>query len=152
MTAAPLNDQDWAIRSFVYTFFVENERPPSVSETANDFKLGKEEARLAYRRLHNAHTLFLQPGTVAIRMANPLSAIATDYVVHVSGKRLWANCAWDSLGIPAMLDADATIEATLRQSGERVTYSIEGGSLKAEQFVVHFPLPFAQWYDDLVYT
>jgi hypothetical protein len=85
-------------------------------------------------------------------MANPLSAVATGFRVHVNGKCLWANCAWDSLGIPAMLHADATIEASLKPSGERVTYAVEGGTLHAPYALIHFPLPFARWYDDLIDT
>ncbi len=155
MAAVLLTDQDWQIRVFIYTFFVEKERPPSSSEAATHFKTGEDEARLAYRRLHDAHMIFLEPGMDDIRMAHPLSAIATDYRVHINGKRLWANCAWDSQGIPAMLQADATIEATLRPSGESVSYAVEGGDLRAggaEAGVVHFALPFARWYDDLVDT
>src|SRR5690242_9271760 len=103
MTA--VNEQDWHIRLYVYRFFVEHERPPAYAETAHACGLADGAARAAYRRLHAAHALFLAPGSDAIRMANPLSAVPTAYRVHVQGRRLYANCAWDSLGIPAMLGA-----------------------------------------------
>ena len=54
---------------------------------------------------------YLQPGGDAVLMAHPLSAVETDYRVIVDGVALYANCAWDSLGIPAMLGRDADIEA-----------------------------------------
>ncbi len=152
MTALSLSDQDWQIRLFIYTFLTENARPPSAAETAAHFGIGPEEARQAYHRLNQCHAIFLDPGADDIRMAHPLSAVPTDFLAHVNGKRLYANCAWDSLGIPAMLGADATVEATIPLSGERVTYSIENGALKAEPFVVHFLLPLARWYDDLIFT
>ena len=85
-------------------------------------------------------------------MAWPLSAIPTPYRVQILGRNLFANCAWDSLGIPAMLHADARIEATLPVSRERVTYAIENGELYADKAFVHFALPFRRWYDDLVNT
>jgi hypothetical protein len=147
-----LNEQDWAIRLHVYRFFVENERPPTFEETAEHFNLTPDEARLAYHRLHDGHAFFLDPGTDRIRMANPLSAVETPFVVRVNGKRLYANCAWDTLGIPAMLHADAQIEAMYSPSGERVTYTIESGKLIAPDVLIHFALPFRHWYDDLVHT
>ncbi len=85
-------------------------------------------------------------------MANPLSAVPTPYRVYVNGHRLWANCAWDSLGIPAMLHTDARIEATFTPSGDAATYAITAGRLNAACGVVHFPLPFRQWYDNLIHT
>ncbi|MCC6801774.1 MAG: hypothetical protein IT319_02730 [Anaerolineae bacterium] len=152
MTAPRLSENDWQVRHFVYTFFVENEIPPSLADAANRFQITEAEARLAYHRLNDAHALFLNPGTDQIRMANPLSAMPTNFRVHTRGKRLWANCAWDSLGIPAMLHADALIEAAFSPSGERVTYAIEDGKLQAPGALIHFPLPFSQWYDDLIDT
>ncbi len=152
MASSSLSEQDWQVRLFVYTFFVENERPPTYLETAEHFKLNPEEAREIYHRLHDFHTLFLDPGTDSIRIANPLSAIPTNYLVRINGKKLWANCAWDSLGIPAMLKTDATIVATNSLSQETVTYSIQAGELVCEGGLVHFPLPFTRWYDDLIET
>jgi len=149
---AALTEQDWQIQLFIYNFFVENERPPTYQEAAAAFGLGDEDGRETYQRLNDFHTIFLDPGTSNIRIANPLSAIPTNYLVKINGKRLWANCAWDSLGIPAMLGADATIEATLPLSGERVTYAVRDGALIADGGLVHFPLPFTQWYDDVIYT
>jgi hypothetical protein len=85
-------------------------------------------------------------------MANPLSAVPTPYRVRINDRSLFANCAWDSLGIPAMLAGDARIEATI-DDREPLYYTIEGGELRADdRFVVHFPKPFRVWYDDLVQT
>jgi hypothetical protein len=152
MASSSLSEQDWQVRLFVYSFFVENERPPTYLEAAENFKLSAEEARETYHRLHDFHTLFLEPGTDSIRIANPLSAIPTNYLVHIKGKKLWANCAWDSLGIPAMLNTDGEIVATNPLSHEAVTYSIQAGELISDNGLVHFPLPFTRWYDDLIET
>jgi hypothetical protein len=151
MATSP-TEQDWQIRLAIYHFFVEHERPPSVEETAAALDLDAETVRRAYHRLHRGHAILLEAGTDAVRMANPLSAVPTPYRVRINGRNLFANCAWDSLGIPAMLAADATIEATTG-AGEPLRYAIKGGQLQAdERFVVHFPLPFRSWYDDLVHT
>ena len=153
MAPVELTEQDWQIRLFVYTFFVDQERPPLYQEVARQFAISDEAARDAYHRLNERHAIFLDPGTDVILMAHPLSAIPTGYRVTIQDKQLWANCAWDSLGIPAMLGQDAQIEATHPQSGERITYAVQNAQLiGADVGVVHFLKPFRHWYDDLVDT
>ncbi len=48
-------------------------------------------------------------------MAWPFSGVETLFQVSVSDKTYFANCAWDSLGIPAALHTDAEIEAYARK-------------------------------------
>jgi hypothetical protein len=153
--AAALSERDWQVRLHIYRFFVEHSRPPTVSETAQAFQITDDEARTAYQRLHDAHTLLLDPGTTEVRMANPLSAVETPYRVTVNGRTYFANCAWDSIGIPAMLGADATIEAVYTNrdgSQSPAHYATEGGTLRGDDGLVHFPLPFHRWYDNQIHT
>ena len=153
--AAPLSERDWQIRLHIYDFFVEHSRPPAAVETAGAFGMTETDARQAYQRLHDAHTLLLEPGTTEVRMANPLSAVPTPYRVTVNGRTLYANCAWDSLGIPAMLGADATIGAVYTDaegSGTPAHYAVVDGSLRGDDGIVHFPLPFRHWYDNQIHT
>lgn len=177
----------WQVRHFVYQHFAETTRPPDVNETARHFNITAEEAGDIYKELHNRHALFLDHDKLAIRMANPFSGIPTDFKVHANNKTYFANCAWDMLGIPAALHADAVIEAVCTESNEqvqlevrdgqiinRVTLSASEGSLsptsetlrsrrtlphtvpasfrESDMLLVHFPLPFARWYDDLIFT
>jgi len=150
--AIELTDQDWRIRLFIYQFFVDNERPPSIQETAGQFSLSENSALEAYRRLNQRHQIFLAPETGQILMAHPLSALPTLYRVAVNGRNLWANCAWDSLGIPAMLDADVEIEARHPLSDEVIHYAVKNRELVGPPHRVHFALPARRWYDDLVHT
>ncbi len=140
------------IRAFVYDHFKETARPPSVEDTAARFDLTNEEAGLAYEELNQRHAFFLEPGTYNILMANPFSAVETPFKVHASDKTYFANCAWDSLGIPAALHSDAKIEATCSQSGQSIQLSIKDGKVSSSDAIVHFLVPFSAWYDDLVYT
>jgi hypothetical protein len=150
--AETLTEQDWQIRLAIYRFFVEHERPPSVAESATALGLDAGMVRSAYHRLHRGHAILLDAGTDDVRMANPLSAVQTPYRVQINQRTLFANCAWDSLGIPAMLASDARVEATI-DDGVPLSYAIQDGELRADdRFVVHFPLPFRVWYDDLVHT
>ena len=147
----------WQSRAFVYAHFAETTHPPSVDETAVHFNISTEEAGELYKELHNRHALFLDVDEMTIRMANPFSSIPTDFRVHANGKTYYANCAWDMLGIPAALHINAVIEAVFTESNAPVQLEIKNGQIPNSQstnphYLVHFPLPFARWYDDLVFT
>ena len=142
----------WQVRHFVYNHFADTTHPPRVDETAHHFNISIEDAGAFYKELYNRHAFFLEPGTLTVRMANPFSGIPTDFKVHANGKSYYANCAWDMLGIPAVLHNDAVIEAVCTESNESVQLEIKSGQITNNQLLVHFPLPFARWYNDLVFT
>lgn len=144
----------WQARHFVYRQFANTTHPPSVEETAKHFDISNEEANDLYRELHNRHAFFLDLETLKIRMANPFSGIPTDFKVTTNGKTYFANCAWDMLGIPAALHSDAVIEAKFTESNEKIELQITNYKLRTtnHNLLIHFPLPFSRWYDDLVFT
>lgn len=144
--------EDWAVRSFVYAFVVDRARPPTVAETAAGLGLPEDRARAAYRALDRRHALFLEPGGETIRMAHPFSGTPTPFRVRADGRAYWANCAWDALGIPAALHADAAIDAPAAEDGAPIRLTVEGDRVHARGEVVHFPRPFRIWYDDPIET
>jgi hypothetical protein len=144
--------QVWDIRAFVYRYFAEMTRPPGVQETATYFAITDEEAILVYEELSIRHAFFLKPGTRQILMAWPFSAVETSFRVRANDKTYFANCAWDSLGIPATLHTDAEVEASCAQSGEPVPLSVTNQQVQDSNALVHFLLPFRDWYNDLPFT
>ena len=146
-------DTLWDIRAFVYRHFADTTHAPNVDEAAARFALTHEEVASAYEALHERHAFFLNPGTRDnILMANPFSGVETPFRVHANGKTYFANCAWDSLGIPAALHADADIEAVCAQSGQPINLHVQKGQVSKSDVLVHFQVPFERWYDDLVFT
>ena len=153
----------WQVRHFVYNHFADTTHPPSVEETAQHFNISDEEASALYNELNNRHAFFLEPETLTIRMAWPFSAVPTNFKVHTNGKTYYANCAWDMLGIPVVLQSDALLEAVCTESNEIVRLEIRDGNIAraailggedaaSSRLLVHYPLPFARWYDDLTFT
>jgi hypothetical protein len=142
----------WQIRHFVYQHFADTTLPPSVADTSAHFNISTEEASGYYKELHNRHAFFLDLETLTVRMANPFSGIPTDFKVHANGSTYFANCAWDMLGIPAALHTDAVINTVCTESNEAVQLEVKDGQITNHQLLVHFPLPFSRWYDDLVFT
>ena len=148
-----IDDLDWSVRTAVYSFITEQTQPPTVDEAAALLGMPRARAALAYRRLNQRHAFFLEPGTLSIRMAHPFSGISTPFKVRANGRAYFANCAWDMLGIPAALHADAEIEAHYADAANTaVTLTVRDGEVHGHDEVVHFPLPFQRWYDDLVRT
>ena len=161
----------WKIRHFVYNHFADTTYPPNVDITAQHFNISAEEASEYYKALNTRHAFFLDPGTVNIRMAWPFSAVPTNFKVHANGKTYYANCAWDMLGIPVILQSDATAEAVCTGSNDSIKIEIKNGNIAPtavpggvhlrgffakdatlSSLRIHFPLPFTHWYDDLVFT
>jgi hypothetical protein len=72
--------------------------------------------------------------------------------VLAQGKTYYANCAWDALGIPAALHADAVVQASDGHTGEAITLEVHAGQPAPEPCVIHFAVPAARWWEDIVYT
>lgn len=143
----------WTVRTYIYAHFVENARAPHVDEIAQHFGLTIQQAGDTLSALHDKHALFLEPGTANIRIANPFSAIPTSFEVDVLGKTYWANCAWDSFGIVAALQAsEASIRSVCTYSGIPLQFTVERGQVASAGEVIHFLVPFQHWYDDLIFT
>jgi hypothetical protein len=64
----------------------------------------------------------------------------------------YANCVWDALGIPAALKADAIAEAADGYTGEPMILEVRNGEPVPQQCAIHFAVPAAKWWDDIVYT
>ncbi|MBP8001519.1 MAG: hypothetical protein KA314_08010 [Chloroflexi bacterium] len=146
------HDPDLQIRYQIYQFFADQCRPPTTNEIAERLDMSPENVDAAFHRLHDRHMIFLDATTGQIRMANPFSAIPTSYRVRAGEKVWWANCAWDTLGIAAALNLDVDIEANLPTDGQPVTLKVTNGAVTEPDWLIYFPLPCRQWYDDLVYT
>jgi hypothetical protein len=105
----------------------------------------------ALRRLHDEHRLVLAANG-RVRMAHPFSGVATDTRVHSGNREWYANCAWDGLGILAALGCDGVVVAHCPHCGEACGFVVSSGELEECECVVHFVVPAARWWDDIVFT
>lgn len=142
----------WAARSFVYAYVVATAQPPAIEQTAQHLAISSDAAATLYRALDARHALLLEPGSARIRMANPFSAVPTQFEVRANGRTYWANCAWDAFGIPAALRIDADLTTHCAFAGTPLHIQVRGEMFFGDSGLVHFPLPCHRWYDDLVFT
>jgi len=146
-------DFDTAVKLTTYTFIAETAAAPSSAEVAEKVGASPAEVEAAFGRLHVKRLLVPEPGDPSrIRMAPPFSGVATPFPVEARGKRYYANCVWDALGIPAALRADAVILAADGFSGEPLTLEVKGNRPVPRECVVHFAVPAARWWEDIIYT
>ena len=139
------------MRQFIYEKIVEIGRAPSIEETSAKFDISKQQAQLSYKKLADDHILVLEKDR-QIRMALPFSNIKTQYKIVSGDRSWWASCAWDALGIAALTGLDSRLEATCPDCGDPIKIKAENGKLSGDSSVVHFVVPAANWWDDIIYT
>ena len=138
-----------AVRVALMERFAALLRAPTHAELAEAAGISVDEVPAALRELAGQRMLVLRPGTDEIWMAAPYSAVPTDYVAVVNGRRHFGNCIWDALGIVAMLGGVGRVE---KLSGDlRVEAAIRRVSAPRE-YVVHFLVPAARWWEDIGFT
>jgi hypothetical protein len=143
---------DNKVRLFIYDHFVTAGGAPTLAETANFLAKSLADIKASFERLVEGHALVLQDGSGEILMAEPFSAVPTAFHVEVEDRSWWANCAWDALGIPAMLKKDASIVASCGDCNDPMVVAVKDGSLVDNSGVVHILVPAKHWWDDIVFS
>ena len=145
-------DFDTRVKTAIYRGVAETTRVPSAAELAEAIREKPDDISKAYRRLFGKRVLFLEPDGETIRMAPPFSGVETQHRVLV-GKRLYfANCSWDSLGIPAALHEEGEVFSRCEQTLEPIRLRVSRDGPEPEPVVAHFAVPAVKWWADLVYT
>jgi hypothetical protein len=142
------------LRLVVYRHFVSTGTAP-MRQALIDIVGDADSTDALLRELHDAHMIVLdnRPHREGeIRMALPFAAEATDFRVTTDAGAWWANCAWDSLAIVAALHTDARITSTWTDTNEPLHLTITDGQLGHADGYIHFAIPAAQWWDDIVLT
>ena len=145
--------EDSDVRLHIYRTFVRTGRPPTAAETAGTLGISEDEAADAYRRLHDGHVIVLDPDSLDVWMANPLSARPTGFRVRTAdGRSYFGSCSWDGPGVLAMLGQDGTVSTACPDCDEPLTMEIRGGELQPLGAVAHFAVPAARWWEDIGHT
>src|SRR3972149_4699764 len=133
-------DLDTTVKLAIYTTIAETGAAP-------------QEVEAAFTRLYEKRLLVPEPGHPSrIRMAPPFSGVPTAFPVEARGKRYYANCVWDALGIPAALHEDAVIPAAGAFTGERTPLEGKAGRGVPQGCVIPLPGPAPRWWEDIIYT
>src|SRR5437660_3310368 len=141
------------IRLHVLGRVVETARIPSAHETSAALGLTEQEAIDAYRRLHDGRVGWLEPrDPTRFRMINPFSGVPTPFTVDAGGRSYFGNCIFDALGVISLLGGTGTVKTACPDCSHAMTIAVTNGRLDLDEGVVHFSVPAAHWWDDIVYT
>ncbi len=146
-------DFDTTVKLNIYETIAETTHPPTTAEVATALGAPLQEVEAAFDRLHKKRLLVPEPGDPSrIRMAPPFSGVETPFRVTVRGKVYYANCVWDALGIPAALHEDGLVEAADGHTGEPMTIEIKDGKPVPQACAIHFAVPAARWWENIIFT
>ena len=140
------------IRSFVYDHIVASGLSPTLAEVATHFGTTRDVARQELGALKIGKTILVHPESGEIWMAGPFSAAKTDYQVVAGDRSWWANCAWDMLGIPMVLNEAVQCRTRCTDCGTSMTIDCSPSHPPTVDAVVHFLVPARRWYEDIAFT
>lgn len=140
-----------AVIDYVYASLIERAVVPSLDQIADTVVGDRSSIARLIREAKIGKTLLLDD-TDAIWMAGPFSARPTAYHVQAGDKRWFANCAWDALGIGAIVDAPVDIDTTCSDCGEALRFRLAPASSDVPDWIVHVLVPARHWYDDIGFT
>ena len=143
---------DRVVRSHVYDYVMREGLPPTIAETSSVLSRSADQVRSSFQRLADGHILVLQKGSDEVLMANPFSAVPTPFLVKAGGRSYYGNCIWDAMGIPAMLQQDATLEASCGCCSTAINLKVTNGLIGEAHGIAHFAIPAAHWWDDIVFN
>ena len=145
-------DLDTSLRRRIYDITLARGTPPTIAELTAATSAGERDVRSALERLATGRVIVLQRASGEILMVPPFSAVPTPFVVDSSRHSACANCAWDALGIPVLLRERARIRTACGCCGESIDLSVSPHEPPGGDDVVHFAVPAARWWEDIVFT
>ena len=141
-----------SLHHFIITSFLNDQRPPTVSEIAIRFEIDTTTARQALQSLAEYHGVVLHPTSDEVWVSHPFSAAPTTCVVTSGNRKWWGNCAWCSLGVMHLVGGTSMLETRTGAIGDKVTVTVRDGQLLDTDFVIHFPVPMRNAWDNVIYT
>jgi len=143
---------DTRLRVFLYEHALATGAIPTAAQIAKLNGLDITAVHGSLQRLADSHLIVLDPHTAEVRMANPLSAIPTNFRVEAPRGSFFGNCVWDALGVVAMLGGDGKVLTSCAESGAPLSLDVSGGLIASADAVVHFAVPARRWWDDIIHT
>ncbi len=140
----------WPIRWAVFDHIKKHQVMPTLEQLSSSLGILSEQVEEKLLILSREyHSLAYDQNTKSISMAWPFSATPTDYPVDTPDGRYWANCAWDALSIPNLLNSDSKSIYQCPDCEEEIQITIENENLTPTKAVVHFSIPPKIFFEDL---
>lgn len=125
---------------------------PDVNALSDLLNTDKSEIIAGLHALQDYHGVVLHPKATKIWVIHPFSLAPTNFYVTTQNGEWWGNCAWCSLGIAALLKEDVQISTLIGGEKKQVIIPIVDGEIQEKNYVIHFPIPMKNAWDNVVYT
>lgn len=145
------SETDRTTRWMIYQHFVQSGEAPPLDRLARLVQADEASVTDSLTRLAADHQVVLNEDG-SIQMAAPFAGFESGVRVESRGETYHAPCAWDALGIAALLGGDAVIEAEPMVKGGMIRLEMKGGELLPTTTRIHFVVPAAQFWDDIGFT
>jgi Alkylmercury lyase len=132
--------------------FVERGYAPTVAQLSSRFDCTPAAMIDALRALEAYHGVVLHPKSGEVWTSHPFSAAPTAFWIAGRDGGWWGNCAWCALGVAVLVGEDVTITSRYGGESESVVIAVRNGSVEPAGCVVHFPIPMARVWDNVIYT
>ncbi|HAC04973.1 MAG TPA: hypothetical protein DCF71_03785 [Gemmatimonadetes bacterium] len=152
MSSVGPSEFDWSMRSEIYRVFAETGASPTSEQLAASLHASPEQITASLAALYDAHEIAPTSGGSGVWMANPFSATETEYPVETAHMTCYANCAWDALGLPAILGTDGWTRTRCQQSGVAMEFGVRDGQLEGDDGVIHLVTPPRDAWLDIGFT
>ena len=140
------------VRRLIYTGALEECTIPLKGELVRATGTTDGEIDAALTELSDAHMIVLQRDAGEVLMANPFSAVPTPFLVTAGAMSWYANCVWDAMGIAAMTGREATLSTSCACCGTAMRLAVPSDCNDTDPRRVHFAIPAARWWNDIVYN
>ena len=141
----------WRLRGHLYRRTRDTGRVPTRAQMAAGMDAPGAKVDAALRRLADARVIALDEAG-EVWMAHPFSAVPIPYRVETPARAYWANCAWDAIAIPIILDTDGRTRAECPQTAAPIDLVVTGGHVGPGGTVVLLPVPARHFWDDIGFT
>ena len=125
---------------------------PTVPELSKMLNASPEIVIQGLYELQAYHGVVLHPNEPKVWVIHPFSLAPTNFYVTSAKGSWWGNCAWCSLGIAALLEVDVTISTRIGAETKPITIHIIDGEILEKNYLIHFPIPMAKAWENVIYT
>jgi hypothetical protein len=145
-------DIDAILRRHIYDVTCATGAPPTIEALAAATGQTAAEIDDGLTRLAAARVIVRQPASGELLMVPPFSAVPTPFLVSTERHTSYANCAWDALGVAVMMGLPARVHTACGCCGDAISLAVDPGQPPAGGEIVHFAVPAARWWQDIVFT
>jgi hypothetical protein len=142
---------DSVVHRQILAHVIEHGRAPGIEELTKAAGGSAEEVQQSLERLHDNHALVLHANRRDVWIIHPFALFPTAFWVSSDRGRWWSNCVWCSLGVVAILGSDATITTNIAGENRQIDVHVRGGEVVERDLLVHFSVPVARAWDNVVY-